>query len=525
MKIASKIGLGFGALGALLIVTGAVGAGVAGSARHHDQGEQTSAAATHLLAIYQLDAAGIAVAENSVAYDYASHSDPSGDLQSFVSSAAAARTDAKAAQGLPLTGAEAHDLKQADQALQTYLGASSQINQELKAGTPSALKAANAGIAALAFGQVTAPLASADASVLAQATKLRQSAVSTDGSDRTLLVVLMLVALAIATAVASTVITSIRRPLRRTVEAFDRVAAGDLSTRLDVQRHDELGQMGLALNRAMERTSATVRAIAEGSTRLSRAAEQLESVSNTLADNVSDNSAQAEQVREGARHISGTVDTLAAATEEMDLSVREIAAQAAAAVMEAQVGVEQVNTATDRAAQLAAHSSEIVDVLRLISSVAEQTNLLALNATIEAARAGESGKGFAVVANEVKQLALETASAASKVQRQLGAIESGTADVVGAIASVRQRLGQMSSAQGAIAAAVEEQTATAGELARSISVAAAGSAEIAGVAGEVAEAARRTNDAVDVTRAAAGDIGDLAAHLESLLTAFTLVRA
>ena len=52
---------------------------------------------------FQLDAAAIAVAENSVAYDYASHSDPSGDLQSFAQAAVAADHDLRVVSGLALS--------------------------------------------------------------------------------------------------------------------------------------------------------------------------------------------------------------------------------------------------------------------------------------------------------------------------------------------------------------------------------------------------------------------------------------
>jgi len=79
-------------------------------------------------------------------------------------------------------------------------------------------------------------------------------------------------------------------------------------------------------------------------------------------------------------------------------------------------------------------STEIGEVVKVITSIAEQTNLLALNATIEAARAGEAGKGFAVVANEVKELAKQTPK-----QRRTSAIRCrDSSGRQGAVDAIRQ---------------------------------------------------------------------------------------
>jgi methyl-accepting chemotaxis protein len=60
-------------------------------------------------------------------------------------------------------------------------------------------------------------------------------------------------------------------------------------------------------------------------------------------------------------------------------------------------------------------STEIGEIVTIISEIANQTNLLALNASIEAARVGEQGKGFAVVAGEVRKLAEQSAKSALSI--------------------------------------------------------------------------------------------------------------
>jgi methyl-accepting chemotaxis protein len=120
-------------------------------------------------------------------------------------------------------------------------------------------------------------------------------------------------------------------------------------------------------------------------------------------------------------------------------------------------------------------STEIGQVIEVITSIAQQTNLLALNATIEAARAGEAGKGFAVVANEVKELAKETAKATEDISRKIEGIQTDTKGAVEAIASIMSVIAEVNNISSTIATAVEEQNATTNEMARNLSEAARGS--------------------------------------------------
>jgi methyl-accepting chemotaxis protein len=154
--------------------------------------------------------------------------------------------------------------------------------------------------------------------------------------------------------------------------------------------------------------------------------------------------------------------------EEMTASIKEITRttnEASSMAGETLRKAQHTNKIIDK---LGVSSSDIGNVIKVISSIAQQTNLLALNATIEAARAGDAGKGFAVVANEVKELAKQTAKATGEITKKIEAIQADTNSAVSAIGEISLSIEKVNGHAGNIAAAVEEQAATTNEISRII---------------------------------------------------------
>lgn len=297
-------------------------------------------------------------------------------------------------------------------------------------------------------------------------------------------------------------------------------ANGDLTANVGETGDDAIGRVGGGLEQLLDRLRVSITAIAANSGTLARSSEGMTGVSGAMNTHATQSSEEANSVALAADEVSANVETIAAAIEEMNASIREIAGAAARGAGVATDAVEKAEATSARMTELDDRTTQISDIIEVITSIASQTNLLALNATIEAARAGDAGRGFAVVANEVKDLALETAKATDEITKQIAGVQESSRDAVGAIGEINEIIGQISEVQASIAAAVEEQTATTAEISRSIHEASAGSTGIATSANSMASAAQETLSGADSTRSSAGEISVIAAELAELVGQF-----
>jgi methyl-accepting chemotaxis protein len=301
------------------------------------------------------------------------------------------------------------------------------------------------------------------------------------------------------------------------------IAAGDLTRDdLKVRSRDELGDLTTAVNKMSGSLKRIILAIAENAMQVASASEELNSTSQQITANSEETSAQADVVSKAAQAVSQNLQTVATGAEEMGASIKEIAKNATEAAKVATAAVKVAETTTATVSKLGDSSTEIGQVIKVITSIAQQTNLLALNATIEAARAGEAGKGFAVVANEVKELAKETAKATEDISRKIEAIQTDTKAAVDAIASISGVINQINDISSTIATAVEEQNATTNEMSRNVSEAAHGSGEITSNIGGVAEAAQGTTRGATDTQKASQQLVETSTKLRRLVEQFRI---
>ncbi|MDM8357659.1 methyl-accepting chemotaxis protein [Pandoraea communis] len=251
---------------------------------------------------------------------------------------------------------------------------------------------------------------------------------------------------------------AVLRPIREVISHFERIAAGDLTQRVEQRTRNEMGQLFGALGRMRDGLASTVGTVREST-------EAIHTSAREIADGNANLSQRTESQASSLEQTAASMEELTAVVKQNAENARAASQLAVTASDTAARGGDVVQEVVTTMRDIAQASQKVTDILTVIDGIAFQTNILALNAAVEAARAGEQGRGFAVVAGEVRTLAQRSASAAKEIKGLIEAsgnrVETGTRLVERAGATmveVVQSVKRVTDIMGEISAASVEQS-------------------------------------------------------------------
>ncbi|CAP42444.1 methyl-accepting chemotaxis protein [Bordetella petrii] len=309
------------------------------------------------------------------------------------------------------------------------------------------------------------------------------------------------------------------QPLQEAGRHFDRMAAGDLTARVEVRNSNEIGQLFSALKRMQENLARTVSQVRRGVDEINVGSREI-SAGNT------DLSSRTEQQAASLEETAASMEELASTVKQNADNARQANQLAASASDVAERGGAAVSEVVSTMEGISASSRKISEIVSVIDGIAFQTNILALNAAVEAARAGEQGKGFAVVAGEVRSLAQRSAQAAKEIkvliEDSVSKVGTGSQQVERAGATMQEIVAsvkRVTDIMGEISAASEEQSGGIDQVNRAVSQMdevtqqnAALVEEAAAAAGSLQEQAQQLAEAVAVFKINAGEVIEVPAR-------------
>jgi methyl-accepting chemotaxis protein len=322
---------------------------------------------------------------------------------------------------------------------------------------------------------------------------------------------LALAIIGVLLAICVVVARSITRPLNEAVGVAQRVAAGDLTSTVEVKTKDETGLLLQALKDMNESLKKIVSEVRSGSEAIGSGTREIASGNADLSQRTEEQASSLEETASSMEELTSTVKQNAEnarQANQLALGASTVAVKGGAVVSEVVQTMSSINES----------SKKIVDIIGVIDGIAFQTNILALNAAVEAARAGEQGRGFAVVASEVRNLAQRSAAAAKEIKQLIG----DSVDKVGAGTRLVDEAGKT---MEEIVSSVKRVTDIMSEITAASQEQSAGIEQVNQAITQMDEVTQQNAALVEEAAAAAESLQEQAQNLETAVAVFKLSGA
>ncbi len=264
--------------------------------------------------------------------------------------------------------------------------------------------------------------------------EFRQKSISPYKSQRVSIAALVILTFVLVLGVAlsiSYVNHSIRQPLQKITRVTTALSElkGDLTQRLNIEKHDEIGDLARAFNQMLINLAELMRGVKEVGGRLVESSHKMKEISQAQTEI---NLRQASQINEAGaviENLRNTASEVARSSQEATRSLKmsaqfthegkDVAAQIVAGIDRVK---EKMDSLIKQVQVLEGKSRSINKILDWIEEISKKIDMLALNFNIEVNKF-EAPEGLGALAKEVRRLSERSQEATTEIRKMIGQIQ------------------------------------------------------------------------------------------------------
>ncbi|HEX3022593.1 MAG TPA: methyl-accepting chemotaxis protein [Lachnospiraceae bacterium] len=266
-----------------------------------------------------------------------------------------------------------------------------------------------------------------------------------------LTILIVAIAAVISIVIGVRISFGIQRIIRYIIKELKKVAMGDLTVDLQINREDEFRVLSSSIDEMLENMRKLIGDIQSQSTSVETTSTRIEEASELFTDAIKQINGAMNDIRLGVNQqaedsqkcleqmdeLSGKIENVNSKTGEISVIANSTKQSIDKGVNSMQLLNVKTRSTTEITSRIINHIEELEEKSRSINSIvgaineiASQTNLLSLNASIEAARAGAAGNGFQVVAEEIRNLADQSMKSVREIEKLIKDIQDRTRNAV-----------------------------------------------------------------------------------------------